>query len=323
MAAKVKVLIVDDNPLDVETIRRMLGRYEALDFEPTSAGSTEECADLVRNQSFDLVLLDQNLPGESGLSFLERTSRAGEFPPTIMLTGSGNERLAVDAMQQGALDYFPKQFISSAVLGHAIHKAIEKDVLNRQLERTEDVIFILAAAVEAKDPTTGAHLQRMVDSSQQLGQALGLDNKELTVLRYGAVLHDIGKVSVSEAILRKPGALIEEEWAEMRLHPVIGEKICQPLRHAHSVSLIIRHHHERWDGTGYADGLAGEDIPHLARLVAIVDAFDAMTNDRPYRPALSLEEASERLTAGAGSQWDPDMTPIFVDKVAPALLTHS
>jgi putative two-component system response regulator len=212
----------------------------------------------------------------------------------------------------GAYDYFPKRSINSTVLARAIHQALEKYALDQELEQTEQVVFTLAATVEAKDPTTGEHIKRMKDYSVRLGQALGLGARDLTLLRYGAILHDIGKVGVSEAILCKPGPLDEAEWDEMRQHPIIGERICEPLRFAAEVGPIIRHHHERWDGTGYADALTGEEIPRLARVIAVVDAFDAMTSDRPYRQALSVDEILRRLQEGAGSQWDPAISDVFV-----------
>ncbi len=309
---KIRVLMVDDNPMDVEIVRMMLRQYPRAEFQLEYLHSTERCLDVLQGARFDLLLLDYNLPGEDGLAFLHRLGGHSGIPPIIMLTGDGDERLAAEAMRCGAYDYFPKRSINSVVLARAIHQALEKYALDQELERTEQVVFTLAAAVEAKDPTTGEHLRHMMEYSVQLGQALDLGAHELTILRYGAILHDIGKVGVSEAILCKPGPLDDAEWGEMRQHPVIGERICGPLRFATEVGPIIRHHHERWDGKGYADSLAGEDIPRLARVIAVVDSFDAMTSDRPYRPALSVEETVRRLTEGAGSQWDPAIVAVFV-----------
>jgi putative two-component system response regulator len=149
----------------------------------------------------------------------------------------------------------------------------------------------------------------------QLGKALYLDEGQLVLLRHGAILHDIGKIGVKETILHKPGPLTKAEWSEIKEHPAIGEVICAPLRFSHNVGPIIRHHHERWDGRGYPAALAGEQIPFLARVISVIDAFDAMTSDRPYRDALSVEEAATRLDAGAGHQWDPDITGTFLEIV--------
>jgi putative two-component system response regulator len=308
----IRLLMIDDNPLDVEIVRAMLGQYSRVKFELDSLHGTEAALAKLMGTPYNLVLLDYNLPGEDGLAFLRRLQNVGEMPPVIMLTGDGDERLAAEAMRSGAYDYFPKRAINSVVLARAIHQALEKYDLDEQLENTESVIFTLAAAVEAKDVTTGEHLQRMAYYAGLLGQALGLSDHELRLLRYGAILHDIGKVGVSEEILSKPGPLDEYEWAEMRQHPVVGEKICAQLRFARDVCPIIRHHHERWDGTGYTDSLAGESIPPLARVIGVVDAYDSMTSHRPYRKALPEDEAMSRLIEGAGTQWDPQMVQQFV-----------
>jgi len=313
----VRVLFVEDNPQDVEIVRRMLRGYERANFEIASAGSTKEGEEALAQKPFDLILLDYQLPGEDGLGFLRRLQDSPDMPPIIMLTARGDERVAAEAMQYGAYDYWPKNAITSDILARAIHQALEKFRLADQLDGAEQVIFTLAGVVEAKDPTTEGHLFRMAHYAVRLGQALRLDEHRRMLLRYGAILHDIGKISVSEAILCKPGPLTEAEWEEMRLHPIIGEGICTPLRYAHEVGPIIRHHHERWDGKGYPDRLAEEQIPFLARVVSVVDAFDAMLSDRPYRKALSLDETMRQLSDGAGTQWDPQVTRVLL-----ALVKH-
>jgi putative two-component system response regulator len=222
-----------------------------------------------------------------------------------MLTGQGDPQIAATALSAGAYDYFPKDAIQSDILGRAIHQAFEKHQLEQQLiddqlEGTEQIIFSMAAAAEAKDPATESHLRRMSRYAVLLGGPLGLDDRQLLLLRYGGFLHDIGKIGVSEAILRTPGPLGEQEWKELRCHPLIGERICAPLRLSASLGPIVRHHHERWDGTGYVDGLAGEDIPFLARVINIVDSFDAMTSDRPYRSALSIGDIPSTAPRGGG-----------------------
>jgi putative two-component system response regulator len=311
----VRVLFVEDNPHDVEIVRHMLRKYDRASFNVVSAGTTKEGKDKLRKKPFDLILLDYMLPGEDGLSLLRRLQGRLDVPPIIMLTGKGDERVAAQAMRWGAYDYFPKSAITSEVLGRAIHQALEKRRLAGQLEGVEHFIYNLAAAVEARDSATRGHLHRMVQHAVRLGQALGLDDHQLTLLKYGAILHDIGKICVSEAVLAKPGPLTEAEWRQVHLHPIVGEKICAALRYGCDVSPIVRHHHERWDGKGYADGLAGEEIPFLARVVSIVDAFDAMLSDRPYRQALSLGETIGQLSGGAGTQWDPRLTRRFLDLV--------
>jgi putative two-component system response regulator len=221
--------------------------------------------------------------------------------------------MAVEAIRAGAYDYYPKEAITSDILGRAVHQALERFRLDEELRRgNEQVIFALAEAGDSKDPTTAGHLRRMSEHAALLGQELSLDGHDLLILRYAAILHDIGKITVADTILVKPAALTDSEWIEMRKHPVAGERLCAPLRFADEIGPVLRHHHERWDGKGYVDGLAGEEIPMLARVIAVIDTFDAMANDRPYRKALPQDECLFRLREAAGSQLDPDLTARFL-----------
>jgi putative two-component system response regulator len=184
-----------------------------------------------------------------------------------------------------------------------------------ELDDTETVIFALAQAVEAKDSYTEAHTDRVASRARLLGAAVGLTGKELVDLYRGGKIHDIGKIGVPDAILLKPGPLDADETAIMRRHPAIGEQIARPLRSAANLLDIIRHHHENFDGTGYPDGLVGEQIPLLARIVAISDAYDAMITDRPYRHGMSVEKAATILKERAGLQWDPELVPLFLSAI--------
>jgi putative two-component system response regulator len=184
------------------------------------------------------------------------------------------------------------------------------------LDSAEHVIFALAAAVEAKDPYTEAHTQRVAQSARRIGTRLGLSMSDLDALYRGGIIHDIGKIGVPDAVLLKPGPLDRDELSRMQLHPIIGENIVAPLRTGAALLPIIRHHHENYDGSGYPDGLAGTDIPRLARIVAVCDAYDALVNDRPYRPRKSHDEALAILSAGAGRQWDPEVVRLFASDVA-------
>ena len=172
----------------------------------------------------------------------------------------------------------------------------------------------LANAVEAKDPKTEHHCSRLAHAAVAVARSLELSEDLVEAIGYGAVLHDIGKIGVAERILLKTEALTEEEWVEMRRHPVIGATIIEPLQIGRLAAPIVRHHHERWDGKGYPDGLRGAAIPVGARIVAVADAFDAMTHDRPYREALSVEEAVEQLVTGRGHQFDGDAVILFVEQ---------
>jgi len=170
----------------------------------------------------------------------------------------------------------------------------------------------LAAAVEAKDPYTERHTRRVAETARYMGNQMGLPEPALDALYRGGIIHDIGKIGVPDAVLLKPGPLDQEELVHMQAHPLIGESIVKPLRSGSNLLPIIRHHHEHFEGSGYPDGLAGDRIPRLARIVSICDAFDAMVNDRPYRPRRPEGQAIEILIGGAGSQWDPEIVDLFV-----------
>jgi HD-GYP domain-containing protein (c-di-GMP phosphodiesterase class II) len=171
----------------------------------------------------------------------------------------------------------------------------------------------LATALEAKDAYTASHSRSIVEHAVAVAMRLGLRNDELRDVRYAAVFHDIGKIAVPESILHKQGPLTPDEWAEIERHPVVGEQILAPVEFLAGVRPLVRHEHERWDGTGYPDRLAGEDIPLGSRIVLACDAYDAMTTDRPYRPALTPEVARAELLAGAGSQFDPRVVDVLIE----------
>jgi putative two-component system response regulator len=179
----------------------------------------------------------------------------------------------------------------------------------------EQVIFALAAAAEAKDAYTESHTQRVAETALHLGNRLGLSESELAALYCGGRIHDIGKIAVPDAILLKPGPLNADEERQMRAHPVIGESIVKPIPMTAEVLCIIRHHHERFDGGGYPDGLAGYRIPLLARIVSVCDAYDALASDRPYRARRNSEEAIETLMRGAGQQWDRELVSLLLSEL--------
>jgi len=192
-------------------------------------------------------------------------------------------------------------------------RAAELEEALRRLEESYlDMVKTLAFVVEAKDPTTRAHLDRTHDYATALAQVVAADLAADACLRYGFLLHDVGKVGVPEAILNKPGPLDEDEWLIMRGHPEMGVQMVAGIKSLGPAVEVIRSHHERWDGRGYPSGLVGEDIPLSARIFSVCDAFDAMTSDRPYRRALPFEQALEQIIGGAGSQFDPAMADAFI-----------
>ena len=311
-----RVLVVDDSPEDTRIIRRLLTRCRAGGVRVMSADSTTRGLERLQSEGADLILLDYMMPEEDGLAFLRRLTGVLKLPPVILLTGQGNERLAVEAVRSGAYDYVPKDELTPELLSETIDHALDAFRHGEELSQLDDQVMIaLAGAAEGKDPTTAGHLQRMGRCAVLLGKELGLGPAQLDMLRYGALLHDIGKLAVPAGVLRKAGPLTIDEQEELQQHVLVGERLCASLWCAEHVAPIVRYHHERWDGAGYLDSLAGEQIPLLARVVSVVDAFDAMSWDRPYRKALPPDYVLQTLLSGAGSQWDPEITRVFVSLI--------
>ena len=306
----VTVLLVDDNPDDVSIIRRLLTQYQRMHIKVLAASNLSSCLELLAGDRADLLLLDYSLPAEDGLSFLRRANTLVEMPPAIIITGLNDYRLAAEAIRSGASDCIYKHAMTSQTLGQAVQQALAKFRHDEELNCYDDNLVYAFVESTGRIPTTGG--SSVANLAERLGQQLELGDYQVSLLRVGALLHDVGKLGVRHEVILKPGPLDETELEEVRRHPLIGERLCMPLRRAREIAPIIRHHHEWWDGSGYVDGLAGDEIPYLARVVSVVDAFDAMTQDRPYRAALGSEEAMRRLRAGAGSQWDPQIIGEFV-----------
>jgi putative two-component system response regulator len=237
--------------------------------------------------------------------------------PVVMITSLDRTADRVRALDSGADDYMTKP-VDRVELVARVRSALRLKAVYDSLDSAEQVIFALAAAVEAKDPFTEAHTQRVAESARRIGARLGLTSSDLDALYRGGIIHDIGKIGVPDSILLKPGPLDAEEMRRMHLHPLIGENIVAPLRSGVDLLPIIRSHHERFDGTGYPDGLAGSTIPRLARIVSVCDAFDALITDRPYRRRMSVSDAVSTLNRGAGRQWDPEVVEAII-KDLPAI----
>jgi putative two-component system response regulator len=216
----------------------------------------------------------------------------------------------VKALESGADDFMTKP-VQRVELVARVRSALRLKAVYNTLDSAEHVIFALAAAVEARDPFTGKHTQRVAESARHLGMRIGLPESAVDDLYRGGIIHDVGKIGVPDAVLLKPGPLDPEESAQMRAHAVIGEGIVSPLRSGFNLLPIIRHHHEHFDGNGYPDGLRESAIPRLARIVSVCDAYDALVNDRPYRERRSVDEAIAILKQGAGKQWDPEVVGLF------------
>ena len=310
------VLVVDDGEANRELIEACLA---GVDCRVATASDGRSALMAIQSSPPDLVLLDVQMPGMDGYEVCRRikANPASRLLPVVMITSLDDTSDRVCALEAGADDYMTKP-VDRVELVARVTSALRLKSVYDSLDGAEQVIFALAAAVEAKDPFTEAHTQRVAEAARAIGVRLGLAAPQLETLFRGGLIHDIGKIGIPDAILLKPGPLDPDEEVTMHLHPIIGETIVAPLRSGAGVLPIIRNHHERWDGTGYPDMLAGAAIPELARVVAVCDAFDALVNDRPYRPRKTIDEALATLRAGAGRQWDPDVVEAFLADV-PAL----
>jgi putative two-component system response regulator len=302
------VLLVDD----IESNLRLLQAYlKDVDCDVVLSSSGERAIEQLPRDVPDLVLLDVNMPGLDGFEVCRhiKEEAATKLVPVVMITALDRSEDRVRALEAGADDFMTKP-VDRVELVARVRSALKLKAVYDTLESAEHVIFSLASAVEAKDSYTEAHTERVARAARQLGERLGLGDPELDALFRGGMVHDIGKIGIPDAILLKPGPLNRTETLIMRDHPVIGERIVRPLKSSGRLLPIIRHHHERFDGRGYPDGLRGQDIPLLARIVAVCDAHDALISDRPYRKGLSVGEAKQILCDGGGTEWDPELVEV-------------
>jgi len=307
------VLVVDDGPANRQLVQAYLA---GLDCDVRLAEDGASALEQIKKEPPDLVLLDVQMPGMDGYEVCRRIKAGprGRLLPVVMITALNQTDDRVRALESGADDFMAKP-VERVELVARVRSALRLKALYNTLDSAEQVIFSLAAAVEAKDALTEKHTQRVAESARHLGARLGLPEVALDALYRGGMIHDIGKIGIPDAILLKPGPLNADETAVMRSHVLIGENIVRPLRSASTLLPIIRHHHERFDGRGYPDGLHAREIPRLARIVSVCDAFDALSNDRPYRPRLPVDQAVALLVDGAGHQWDPEVVDLFVSEM--------
>jgi putative two-component system response regulator len=305
------VLVVDDQA-EVRSVLSRLLREDGMDVVEASDGT--EALQACAAAAPDLVLLDAVMPG--GCDGYEVCRRLKVDPrtaliPVVIVTGFSSAEDRVRGAEVGADGYFAKPVVPAELRGR-VRSALRVKQLTDELEAAETVLFALAQAVEEKDSATEGHCARLSALAERLGARLGLPETELVALRRAGMVHDIGKVAVPDAILLKRAPLSEEEWCVMRQHPAAGERICSPLRSFRRVLPIVRHHHERFDGSGYPDGLAGEAIPITARVLQVVDVYDALTMERPYKRALAPAEALATLESEVQrGWWDPRVFSAF------------
>ena len=312
------VLVVDDSEANRDLIEAYL---VGIDCDVRSAPDGPSALTIMETEHPDCVLLDVQMPGMDGYEVCHRIKSNPKLRllPVVMLTALSQTQDRVKALEWGADDFMTKP-VERAELVARVRSCLRLNALHQTLDSAEQVIFALAAAVEAKDALTERHTRRVAESARHVGMRLGLPEAALDSLYRGGIVHDIGKIGVSESILLKNGPLNVIELRRMQAHPAIGANIVAPLRTGTSLLPIIRHHHERYDGQGYPDRLRGREIPLLARIISICDSFDAMVSDRPYRTGLSVDQAVASLRAGAGTQWDPQLVEVFIDEL-PAINT--
>ena len=330
------LLIVDDE----DAIRRLLRmKLSGVGYHCKEAGSAEQTLNMLAANPIDLVILDIRMPDKSGIELLPEIKSGFPNTAVIMATAINDVNIAVQCLKLGADDYICKPFnldeVSLAVQralknnhlqleikGH--QQYLEKRVKEQRVEMRQlflSSIESLISALEAKDRYTGGHSRRVTQIALALGNELGLSLDDIEDLRWASLLHDVGKIAIDQLIQNKPGSLTYEEYEHIMTHAHVGADIVRPVVNG-KITKIIEHHHDHYDGSGLHQIIAGMDIPLLARIIAVADAFDAMTSDRPYRPALSVTAATDEIKRCAGTQFDPDVVTAFlktagsVDKIA-------
>jgi putative two-component system response regulator len=335
MSRRANLLIVDDEPFVTDVVSRWLAGEG---HRCATAGSAEEALELLQQSEFDLVVSDIGLPGASGLDLLAEIGRRHHDVAVLMQTAVDDRETAIAALRHGAFGYLIKPLNEQEVI-IAVTGALERQrarILARDYQKTlelavrdrtreirrarEEISLLLVTISEFRDIDTGAHVRRMGLFAEALARALGWDDHLQQQLRLAAPMHDVGKIAVPDSILLKPGRLSPGEFEEIKKHVEVGERILS----GSDVPLlaiareIARAHHERWDGSGYPDGLRGTEIPAPARLVAVLDVYDALTNDRVYRPAMDEEDALRLMRAERGAHFDPEFFDAF-ERILPEL----
>jgi putative two-component system response regulator len=304
------VLVADDQAANRELLEELLTVQGCKVIAvPDGAAAVEE---LSRTQ-VDLVLLDVMMPHLNGFEVCEKIKNNPDtyLIPVIMITALSDKQDRLEGIKVGADDFLSRPVDRTELLAR-VGSLLKLKQRTDELERAESVLFSLARSIEGKDPYTHGHCERLPEYSARLGEHLQLPEEQLIALRRAGVVHDVGKIAVPDAILLKPGRLTAEEWTLIKEHPVVGERICAPLKSFRLVLPIIRHHHEKLDGSGYPDGLRGDAIPVTARVLQIVDVYDALTTDRPYKKAFSIVDALQTMKEEvAKGWWDPHIFDHF------------
>lgn len=296
-----RILIADDDHGSREVLQDLL---ELEGYTVVAAEDGRAAREMARDDHIDLAILDVMMPGASGFSVCReiKTNPATRLLPVVLVTGLSSDSDRILGIEMGADDFLTKPFHREEMIARIRSLLRMKEYMD-DLEEAESVVCMLALSIEAKDPYTEGHCQRLANYGLAIGKRIGASPAELTALRRGGILHDIGKVAVPEQILCKTGPLTSEERSAINKHPLVGEQICTPLRSFESVLPIIRSHHEKLNGSGYPDGLKNGRIPLLAKVLTVVDVYDALTTERSYHQAVPRDAALETMWNGVKQAW--------------------
>jgi putative two-component system response regulator len=301
-----RILVVDDQPSVAGLMSQLLSMRG---YEVITAASAEQAEAEVQRQSPDLIISDVMMPGRSGYDFCRtlKDDPATRLIPFVLITGLSDSSDKVRGIEAGADDFLNKPVLAEELIAR-VKSLLRLKQFTDELETADSVLCTLGLIVEGRDPYTEGHCERLATHAVDLGRYLGMDEDSLVALRRGGYLHDLGKIAVPDEILKKGTDLTPAEWEVMKLHPLTGENICRPLHSLHLVLPIIRNHHEHSDGSGYPDGLTGPEIPILPRVLQVVDVYDALRTARPYKPALTHEQAAQTMRDEAGrGLWDEEL----------------
>jgi putative two-component system response regulator len=307
---RARVLVVDDE----ESNRKLLTRLLSALYNVITAPDGEQALAMLENVDVDLVLLDVRLPGLDGFEVCSRLKKLDRtrLVPVVLVTGLGAREHRIRGIHVGADDFLTKPFDAEELYAR-VASLVRLKTYTDELESAEAILKSLAMTIDARDPYTDGHCERLSKFAVALGASLGLSKDELSALDRGGYLHDIGKIGIPDSVLLKPTRLTPEEFELIKQHTIIGDRLCGELRSLRLVRQIVRHHHEALDGTGYPDGLRGDQVPLLAQIVGIVDLYDAVTSSRPYRDALPSEHAYAELRKEAVlGRRNPQLVEAFI-----------
>ena len=325
------VLVVDDSGLNLRVAMNILKEH----FEVSCANSGMAAFDVIKKRIPDLILLDYHMPVMDGFQFIEKLREVDEYKdiPIIMLTADNDRDTEVRGFQAGVMDFIAKPFVNE-IMVQRVGRILELSRLQKNLKHevkiqtqkaeerrsqveklSEEVMRTLANTIDAKDPYTNGHSLRVAKYSKEIAKRAGKTREEQKEIYQMALLHDIGKIGVPDEIINKDTRLTDEEYAAIRKHPAIGSDILKTIEQIPDIMIGARWHHERYDGRGYPDGLKGEEIPEIARIIGVADAYDAMTSKRSYRNILSQEVVRGEIERGKGTQFDPFFADIMLQLI--------